>query len=77
MIRLGDVTRNPLEGLPSLPWTWQGGYPQRITGPDATLIGETFENPDFAATLAPAICAAVNAYFGVDGQATYDEEIAP
>lgn len=64
------------EGLPSLPWTWQGGYPQRITGPDATLIAETFENPDYPARIAPLICDAVNAYFGVDVSATYDEGVA-
>lgn len=50
--------------LPSLPWVWTGGYPQRITGPDATLIAEIWENPDLAAIIAPAICEAVNAYFG-------------
>ncbi len=50
--------------LPSLPWTWKGGYPQRITGPDATLIAEVFEDPDRRAVIAPTICAAVNAYFG-------------
>ena len=36
----------PPKSLPSLPWTWMGGYPQRITGPDATLIAEVFESPD-------------------------------
>lgn len=47
---------------PSTPWTWTGGYPQRITGPDATLIAECWENPDRPATIAPLICAAVNVY---------------
>ena len=32
-------------GYPSTPWDWAGGYPQRITGPDATLIAEVYENP--------------------------------
>lgn len=58
----------------SLPWTWQGGYPQRITGPDATLIAEVFENPDLPAVIAPLICDAVNAYFGVDGALMYQEK---
>lgn len=58
----------PLVGVPSLPWTWTGGYPQRITGPDATLIAEVFENPDVPAVMiAPLICKAVNAHFGIDG----------
>ena len=39
-----------------------GGYPQRITSPDATLIAEVFEDPDSPAVLAPLICDAVNAY---------------
>lgn len=60
------------DDVPSLPWTWTGGYPQRITGPDATLIAETYESPDTAAVVAPLICKAVNAYFGVSEQATYD-----
>lgn len=62
------------EGV-SLPWTWTGGYPQRITGPDATLIAEVYENPDLPARIAPLICGAVNAYFGWDANATYDEVI--
>jgi hypothetical protein len=49
--------------VPSLPWTWTGGYPQRITGPDATLIAEVYENPDLAAVIAPLICESVNAHF--------------
>jgi hypothetical protein len=65
----------PPEYLPSLPWTWTGGYPQRITGPDATLIAEVFESPDVPAVIAPTICEAVNAYFGWDGSKTYDEAI--
>lgn len=63
------------ENVPSLPWTWTGGYPQRITGPDATLIAEVWEIPDVPAVIAPLICDAVNAYFGVDGSLTYDERI--
>ena len=59
--------------VPSLPWTWTGGYPQRITGPDATLIAEVFENPDLPAVIAPLICDAVNACFGVDASKTYDD----
>lgn len=47
---------------PSTPWVWTGGYPQRITGPDATLIAEVFEDPDSRAEIAPLICDAVNAY---------------
>jgi hypothetical protein len=65
----------PPESLPSLPWTWQGGYPQRITGPDASLIAECWENPDLPAIVAPTICRAVNAYFGWDGSKTYPETI--
>lgn len=45
----------------------------RITGPDATLIAEVFENPDVAAVIAPLICEAVNAYFGIDASKTYQE----
>lgn len=63
--------------VPSLPWTWTGGYPQRITGPDATLIAECWENPDLPAVIAPTICKAVNMYFGVDGEATYSERVQP
>jgi len=63
------------EAVPSLPWTWTGGYPQRITGPDATLIAEVFENPDAAAVIAPLICEVVNAYFGVSASATYQETL--
>jgi hypothetical protein len=59
----------------SLPWTWTGGYPQRITCPDATLIAEVFENPDMPARIAPLICDAVNAYFGVEEAGTYDTTI--
>jgi hypothetical protein len=66
--------RQPSEHVPSLPWTWQGGYPQRITGPDATLIAEVWENPDSPAVVAPLICDAVNDYFGVDASETYEEE---
>ena len=62
------------EGVPSLPWTWTGGYPQRITGPDATLIAEVFESPDAPAVIAPLICEAVNAFYGVSS--IYDEAIA-
>ena len=60
-----------MASIPSLPWTWTGGYPQRITGPDATLIAEVFENPDVPAVIAPLICDAVNARFGVDEGGTY------
>lgn len=49
-------------GIPSTPWDWMGGYPQRITGPDATLIAEVWEDPDSPAVIAPLICDAVNAY---------------
>jgi hypothetical protein len=62
------------EGV-SLPWTWKGGYPQVITGPDATLIAEVYENPDLPARIAPLICEAVNKFFGWDGDTTYDEGI--
>jgi hypothetical protein len=72
----GHRTRRP-KHLPALPWTWTGGYPQRITGPDATLIAEVFESPDVAAVIAPTICEAVNAYFGVDGETTYPTRIEP
>lgn len=68
--------RTPPASLPSLPWTWSGGYPQRITGPDASLIAEVWENPDLPAVVAPTICQAVNAYFGIDGSKTYPETIA-
>jgi hypothetical protein len=61
--------------VPSLPWTWEGGYPQRITGPDGTLIAECWENPDLPAVIAPLICDAVNARFGVDASKTYDEDV--
>ena len=50
--------------VPSLPWVWTGGYPQTITGPDATLIAEVWENPDVPAVIAPLICEAVNNYLG-------------
>lgn len=56
------------ESVPSLPWAWTGGYPQRITGPDATLIAEVYEDPDAPAVVAPLICEAVNAYFGVSDE---------
>lgn len=78
LLRLGEktggVTGVPTSDtrIPSLPWTWTGGYPQRITGPDATLIAEVFENPDMPAVIAPLICDAVNAYHGIDGSETYD-----
>ncbi len=62
--------------VPSLPWTWTGGYPQRITGPDATLIAEVFESPDAPAVIAPLICKAVNAWFGWDASLTYDDGAA-
>lgn len=31
------------------PWHWEGGYPQRISNPQAIVIAETFTNPDFPA----------------------------
>jgi len=70
-------TRPKPESVPSLPWTWQGGYPQVVTGPDATLIAEVWENPDLPAVIAPLICDAVNAFFGVDGSKTYDGDLGP
>lgn len=60
--------------IPSLPWTWTGGYPQRITNPQAVLIAEIFENPDLPATIAPLICESVNTRFGFQ---PYDERIDP
>jgi hypothetical protein len=65
----------PPQNVPSLPWTWTGGYPQRVTGPDATLIAEVFENPDVPAVIAPLICDAVNAYYGYEEAETYDVKI--
>jgi hypothetical protein len=58
---------NP-ENLPSLPWVWAGGYPQRILSPDSTLIAEVFEDPDSPARIAPAICKAVNTYYGFENE---------
>jgi len=28
------------------PWSWMGGYPQRVTNPGAILVAETFNDPD-------------------------------
>jgi hypothetical protein len=74
--RIDTRYQAPPAGLPSLPWTWTGGYPQRITGPDATLIAEVWESPDAAAVIAPTICDSVNSRFGWDGSKTYDETIS-
>ena len=50
------------DSLRSIPWDWTGGYPQRITNPQGTLIAEVWDNPDLPAETAPLICEAVNAH---------------
>ena len=57
--------RETLEAATPGPWTWMGGYPQRITNPGAILIAETFTDPDSRAynaeliALAPELAALV------------------
>lgn len=57
--------RDILDSATLGPWTWMGGYPQRITNPGAILVAETFTDPDSRAynaeliALAPELAAEV------------------
>ena len=50
--------RDILDAATPGPWTWMGGYPQRITNPGAILIAETFTDPDSRAYNAELIALA-------------------
>jgi hypothetical protein len=58
-----SIDPRTLMDAPPRPWVWTGGYPQAITavGP-ATLVANTFHDPDSVAHEAELICAAVNEY---------------
>lgn len=43
------------EAAPHGPWSWEGGYPQRITNEAAVLVADVFENPDMRSTIASYI----------------------
>lgn len=53
MRRAAKLLREHAEAAPHGPWSWEGGYPQRITNEAAVLVADVFENPDMRSTIAP------------------------
>jgi hypothetical protein len=59
--RAAKEMRQRAEDAPHGPWVWEAvgksGYPQRVTNPEALLVAECFENPDFRAGCAEHIAS--------------------
>lgn len=62
VLAVADLRELRANGVPHGPWSWtaMGGYPQRVTNPEAVIVAETYESPDAPAFVPEHIVAEAN-----------------